>query len=372
MRVSLLSWPDKVRQTIPVVSTLMPVSRYRIPVVFFLSVCLLSSCQSERLTALHKFSGLTMGTSWSILVNADQLPLSKQRLQAEFDAILNRINGEMSTYLPDSELSQINTTHSADWSPISAPLLEVLQAARDISRLTQGTFDVTIAPLLELWGFAPGQDFTVPTDTQVTRTLSLVGYEKLQLDVTASRLKKNHGGMSIELSAIAKGYAVDQLADYLEQLQVANYLVEIGGEIRARGVNDRDAAWQIGIEQPATAADRPNVQQVIKLEDMAMATSGDYRNFFEQDGQRYSHTIDPRSGRPVTHNLASVTVLHPSTMLADSWATALLVAGPEAGYKLAVENGIAAYFIVRRDEEFREQFTPRFRPCLTGADTLRE
>ena len=344
----------------------MPVSRYRIHVAFFLLACFLSSCQSERLTALHKFTGLTMGTSWSILINAGELPLSKQQLQAELDAILNRVNGQMSTYLPDSELSQINTTHRADWLPASAPLMEVLQAAQEVSRLTQGAFDVTIGPLLELWGFAPGQEFTVPTDTQVTLALSLVGHEKLQLDATASSLRKNHGGMSIELSAIAKGYAVDQLAAYLGQLQVANYLVEVGGEIRARGVNDKDTAWQIGIEQPA--AEHRNVQQIIKLEDMAMATSGDYRNFFEQDGHRYSHTIDPRSGRPVTHNLASVTVLHPSTMQADAWATALLVAGPEAGYELAVENGIAAYFIIRRDEGFREQSTPQFRPYFVSDD----
>ena len=326
--------------------------------------CLLSSCTSERPEELHEFTGLTMGTSYSVLLNTETLPLPRQPLQAQFDTILTRINGEMSTYLPESGLSRINASKSIAWLPVSPSLMEVLLAARQISRKTQGAFDVTVAPLIGLWGFGPGQDFTVPSEDQVTRALHLVSHEKLQLDAAASRLKKAHGDMSLELSAIAKGYAVDQLADYLEQLHVANYLVEIGGEIRARGVNDKQQPWQIGIEQPLPG--RRAVRQIVHLDNMAMATSGDYRNFFEQDGRRYSHTIDPRNGHPVTHNLASVTVLHPSTMHADAWATALLVLGPEAGYALAVENGLAAYFIMHDDGGFREEFTPEFQPYFVG------
>ena len=299
-----------------------------------------------------------MGTTWYVRINAEVLPLSRQQLKAEFDAILNRVNMAMSTYLPESELSRINVTDSADRVPVSQSLMEVLQAAQEISRLTQGAFDVTIGPLVNLWGFGPEQDFTVPVEEQVNRSLRLVGYEKLRLDAAASTLKKAHGGVSIDLSAIAKGYGVDELAGYLEQLQLDNYLVEIGGEIRTRGVNHKNIPWQIGIEQPVAGHRRAG--QIIRLDNMAMATSGDYRNYFEQGETRYSHTIDPRTGHPVSHGLASVTVLHPSAMLADAWATGLLVLGPDEGYATALENGLAAYFIAHGDEGFIEEFTSGF------------
>ena len=321
------------------------------PTLFFLS-------PFTRPPSLHKFTGLTMGTSYSVLLNAKTLPLPRPSLQARFDAILKRVNGETSTYLPESELSRINAVNSTAWLDVSPSLMQVLQAARHLSRLTQGAFDVSIAPLTELWGFGPGQDFTVPGQEQIARVLPLVDHEKLQLDVAASRLKKAHGDISLDLSAIAKGYAVDRLAEYLEQLRVANYLVEIGGEIRARGVNDKRRPWQIGIEQPVI--DQRAVRHLIQLENTAMATSGDYRNFFERDGRRYSHVIDPRNGRPISHELVSVTVLHPSTMLADAWATALLVLGPETGYELAAHNGLAAYFIMHDNEGFRDASTQEF------------
>ena len=341
--------------------TSIPLRYFLIPVICFLS---LSSCQTERPGQVQEFTGVTMGTTWSVLLNTGKLPLSRQRLQTQFNAILDRVNMEMSTYLPESELSMLNARDSAGWIPVSPSLMEVLQAAREISRLTQGAFDITVGPLVNMWGFGPGQDFTVPEEEQIDQVMDLVSHEKLQLDTRTSSLKKIHGGMSLELSAIAKGYTVDQVADYLEQLQVANYLVEIGGEIRARGMNDKNRPWQIGIENPVAGA--RSVRKIITLDNTAMATSGDYRNYFEQDGALYSHTIDPRTGHPVTHELASVTVLHPSTMLADAWATGLLVLGPEEGYALAVKNGLAAYFIVHDNGSFIEEFTPEFQPYFVG------
>ena len=330
-------------------------------IVCFLS---LSSCQSERPEDVHKFTGLTMGTTYSVMINTGALPLSRQRLQAQFDTILNRVNMEMSTYLPGSELSRINNTDSTGQLSVSAPLMHVLQAARELSRSTRGAFDVTVGPLVNLWGFGPEQEFTVPAEKQIKSVLHLVGYEKLRLDPAASTLKKSAGGMFIDLSAIAKGYGVDEVAGYLDLLQLDNYLVEIGGEIRARGVNGKNITWQIGIEQPV--AGQRGVQKIIKLENIAMATSGDYRNYFEHEGTRYSHTIDPRSGRPYTHGLASVTVLHPSTMLADAWATGLLVLGPEQGLELARQNGLAAYFIIHNDTGFRDKSTPAFKPYFVS------
>lgn len=333
---------------------------------FFLTsvICLVSlaSCGTEQPAELHEFTGPTMGTSWSVKINAETLPLPRQQLKPQLDAILNRVNMAMSTYLPESELSRINVADSAERVPVSRSLMEVLQAAQEISRLTQGAFDVTIGPLVNLWGFGPEQDFTVPVEEQSNRSLRLVGYEKLRLNAAASTLKKAHGGVSIDLSAIAKGYGVDELAGYLEQLQLDNYLVEIGGEIRARGVNHKNIPWQIGIEQPVAGHRRAG--QIIRLDNMAMATSGDYRNYFEQGGTRYSHTIDPRTGRPVSHGLASVTVLHPLATLADAWATGLLVLGPDEGYATALKNGLAAYFIVRTDTGFEEQSTPAFQPYI--------
>lgn len=334
---------------------------------FFLPVaCLifLTSCQPERPAQLHEFTGLTMGTSWSVLVNAGELPLAKPRLQAEFNTILNQVNLAMSTYLPGSELSRVNATDSAGWITVSASLMHVLQAAREVNRLTQSAFDITAGPLVNIWGFGPEQDFSIPDDPQVSTALRLVGQDKLQLDTGASALKKAHGDMYIDLSAIAKGYGVDEIAGYLDRLQLHNYLVEIGGEIRARGVNDKNRPWQIGIENPV--AGQRAVRDIIKLGNMAMATSGDYRNYFEKDGTSYSHTIDPRTGRPLTHGLASVTVLHPSTMLADAWATGLLVLGPEQGLEVAQQHGLAAYFIIHAEEGFRDQYTSGFEPYLVA------
>ena len=326
-----------------------------LPVICFLS---LSSCQSERPRQIHEFTGLTMGTTYSVMINAGALPLSRQRLQEQFDTILNRVNREMSTYLPESELSRINDTDSTGQLSVSTSLMHVLQAARELSRSTRGAFDVTVGPLVNLWGFGPQQEFTVPEVEQIKSALHLVGYEQLRLDPVASTLKKSNGGMLIDLSAIAKGYGVDEIAGYLDLVQLDNYLVEIGGEIRARGVNGKNLPWRIGIEQPV--AGQRGVRKIIKLENIAMATSGDYRNYFEHEGTRYSHTIDPRSGRPVTHGLASVTVLHPSTMLADAWATGLLVLGPEQGYELASKKNLAAYFIIHADGDLKEKSTPEF------------
>ncbi len=341
-----------------------PPGRSLLLVTCWLFCCLLSSCAPERSEELHEFTGLTMGTSWSVLVHAAQLPLTRPRLQSQFNTILNRVNTEMSTYLPESELSRINESDGTDWLTVSTSLMHVLQAAQDISRLTQGAFDVTLGPLVNLWGFGPEQDFAVPGEEHIDAALRLVGYERLHLDPAASALKKANGRIQIDLSAIAKGNGVDEIADFLERLKLDNYLVEIGGEIRARGVNDKNIPWQIGIEQPM--AGQHGVRKIIKLENMAMATSGDYRNYFEKDGVRYSHTIDPRTGRPVSHRLASVTVLHPSAMLADAWATGLLVLGPERGFDLARQNELDAYFIIQDDEGFKEKFTPGFKPYFVN------
>lgn len=316
-----------------------------------------------------------MGTAYSVVIVAPVLPVEKQALRQALEALLEQTDREMSTYRADSELMRLNRAASGDWRPVSQPLLRVLQAAQETSRLSDGAFDITIGPLVNLWGFGPGEKkAAAPTSREIDAALERVGYQKLQLDAAASAVKKAPG-LFLDLSAIAKGYGVDRIARYLQGLGLANYLVEIGGEIRARGVNSDNVPWRVGIEKPL--AGRRAVHRLIELRDAAMATSGNYRNFFEQDGVRYSHAIDPRAGRPTRRRLLSVTVLHPTAMRADAWATALLIAGPEQGFALAEKHGLAAYFLIdamtgaaaQRPEEngggaWLEKFTANFKPAF--------
>jgi len=211
--------------------------------------------------------------------------------------------------------------------------------------LTNGRFDVTIGPLVNAWGFGPGGPQTQVSDEQVAELLTYVGYEKLHLDPMQQTLSKAHPKTYIDLSAIAKGYAVDKVVKAIEAQGHQNYMVEIGGEVFAKGTNPKDGPWRIGIETPSIHA--PGIFEVVILASQALATSGDYRNFYEENGERFSHTIDPKTGRPIKHKLASVSVLSDSCARADALATALNVLGPIDGPKLAEEKGIAALFIIR-------------------------
>ncbi len=324
--------------------------------------------------ALHEFSGPTMGTAYAVRIKARRLPLPRSQLQAQLDAVLGEVNQETSTYLPQSGLMRLNAAGAGQWVPVSAALMEVLQAAQEAGRLTRGAFDATVGPVVNLWGFGPaGHDAAaaqgqpsaasrraIPTQAQQDAAQRRVGYEKLLLDPGVPAVKKTQDGMFIDLSGIAKGYGVDRLADYLEELGIGDYLVDIGGELRGRGTNLKNAPWRIGIEKPVPG--RREAQIVIGLDNSAMATSGDYRNFFEQDGRRYSHVMAPRTGRPAPRQPASVTVLHATATMADALATGLLAAGPQQGFALALEHRIAACFILRGEDGLEEKYTPAFAP----------
>ena len=265
----------------------------------------------------------------------------------------------MSTYNPDSEVSRFNAERSTDWMAISTDTLLVIDEALRIARLTHGAFDVTIEPLVQLWGFGatvPPQ--LPPAQERIRGIVDTVDYTHIQTRPSPPAVRKTHVNIAIDLSAIAKGFGVDKIAEYLSAADIDNSLVEIGGELRGRGSNPQGVPWQIAIEQPL--AGQRSVQRVIRLADRAMATSGHYRNFFEYDKQRYSHIIDPKTGRPVTHSLASVSVLSRSTMVADGMATALMVLGPDAGVELAKRENLAAFFIVQTDNGFVEISTPEF------------
>jgi thiamine biosynthesis lipoprotein len=323
---------------------------------------------------LLELSGSTMGTSYHIKLVAQSPGLpetaSIEDLQSRIDQRLATINGMMSTYRPDSDLSLFNASDQTDWIPVPAPLIGVVETAQTISVMSKGMFDVTVGPLVELWGFGPGERTTQPPDTeQIEKALENVGYKKLAVQVNPPALKKTVPGLHLDLSAIAKGYAVDQIAELLEQSGFERYLVEIGGELRANGHKSGGRPWRVAIERPDPSG--RSVQSIIELRNQAMATSGDYRNFFEHDGQRYSHTIDPTSGQSVRQRLASVTVLADECMIADGLATALLAMGEQAGLELAESHEIAAMFIVRTEDGLQVLRSSHFL-ADSGPDSVQE
>lgn len=309
--------------------------------------------------------GATMGTSYSVQLVAVPPSLDQDALQQDVDSLLAQVNDMMSTYQPDSELSRFNAMWSTDWFPVSHELARVVAEAQRISALSDGAFDVTVGPLVNLWGFGPPrQEDRLPRQSEIDAALAKAGHAKLQVRLDPPALRKQQPDLYVDLSAIAKGYAVDRVAELLAGQGIANALVEIGGELHARGHNSRDQAWRIAVERPDPSARR--VFRVLSLREMGMATSGDYRNFFELDGKRYSHTIDPATGRPVMHNLASVTMCAESTMQADAWATALLVLGPERGFEVAQEKGLAALLISRDGETLNARWTDAFQALVGG------
>jgi thiamine biosynthesis lipoprotein len=301
------------------------------------------------------FTGSVMGTTWSVQILGDV----DADMETTIAARLGQINDRMTTYSKESELARFSASADTDWMTVSAELAVVVAEAQRVAALTEGAFDVTVSPLVELWGFgSAGATDEVPGKTAIAAVRSRVGYQQLAVTTQPPALRKNSAGLTVDLSAIAKGYAVDQVAALLAARGLRNYLVEIGGELKAAGSNSRGESWNIAVEQPTPGARR--VQRAFHVADLAVATSGDYRNFFERDGRRYSHTIDPRTGYPVNHELASVTVLNPSAMAADAYATGLLVLGDQDGYDFALTHDLAALFVVRDGSDFRERATPRF------------
>jgi thiamine biosynthesis lipoprotein len=308
------------------------------------------------------FDGLTMGTTYTVKVTPP-LPVDRAELAAGIAAVLDEVDGRMSTYKPDSELSRLNTNPGLDWLPISAPLADILGVALDISRLTDGAYDISVGPLVNLWGFGPGdRPRQAPDEATLAATRQRVGYKFIELDAHTPALRKHAPDLYLDLSSIAQGFGSDAVGKYLSARGMANFMVDVSGEILARGVNAAGQPWHIGIERPV--ATEGTIERVIVLRDVAMATSGDYRNYFEQDGIRYSHLIDPSTGHPIAHRLASVSVLASTTTRADGMATALMILGPERGYELAMREKMPALFIMRTDSGFEERWTPFLEPYL--------
>lgn len=360
--------------------TMISVKRYQIqfcrPAVLLLLGLMLSACESNQSASVagkcrkQQIEGPTMGTSYHITIctRPDDV-IKKQELQQEVDRLLQEINQQMSTYIKTSELSRFNQAEPDQWIEVSPEVVTVVDAGLALSKESDGAFDMTVGPLVNLWHFGPDPGKkTLPAADKIEAARKKVGYHHIEVQHDPPALKKLIPEVYLDLSAIAKGYAVDMVAELIESHSIENYLVEIGGEMRARGHNDRGLPWNVGIEKPVS--ETRVVQSVVPLSNLSMATSGNYRNFFEVDGVIYSHTIDPRTGQPVKHTLASVTVVGETCMNCDATATGLMVLGPEEGYNWAKEREIAAYFIVKTENGFQERYSPRWHQLLGEENKL--
>ncbi len=309
---------------------------------------------------VQELSGQTMGTTWHVQVvhAADNSKLDQTGVAIE--TALARLDKRIfSTYVADSELSRLNTAAVGTPVPVSRELMQVLLLARTVNQQSFGTFDVTVGALVNLWGFGPQSATAVPDDKAIAAAMKHLGASHYEIDARAGTVTRT-ADISLDLSAIAKGYAVDHIAELLQAAGYSNYLVEIGGEVRVQGWRQPEQSWVIAIESPQNGPQ----QALARIDNhgaaFALAGSGVYRNFFEQDGKRYSHEIDPHTGKPIDHALAAVTVLAETDAEADAWATAMMVLGPEAGPLLAEKRGLAVYFIIRKGEGFETRHTPGF------------
>ena len=334
-------------------------SMWRLSFFLLFSVLVFANgCQRQPETL--QFHGATMGTTWSVVLHSLPATIKSDALQQQLQHRLDRVNALMSTYDPNSEVSRFNASTGSDWFPISDETAAVIALSQQISKLTGGAFDISVDPLVELWGFgAKERGKQLPTDAEIAAVLASVGYRKLELRQVPAAIRKLQPGLRIDLSAVAKGYAVDQLAQLLRQRGVKNFLVEVGGELQIAGKRSDGTPWRIAIEKPTEGV--REVARVFPLTDTALATSGNYRNYYIENGQRYVHTIDPVSGRPILHHLASATVLDPdSCARADALATAMMVLGEEKGRQLVEQNGIAAYFLIHDKESLSDYRSPAF------------
>lgn len=307
-----------------------------------------------------------MGTTWTVRLvappGADE-PTLKAAIQAELDAVI----GLFSPWDRTSEIARFNAAPAGMWG-LSKPFWDVLDASMNLADDTDGAVDPTLGALVDLWGFGPPGlrpgDSPLPSDPEVDQALSVSGWQKLRLD-PSRRGALQPGGLKLDFSGIAKGHAVDRVSEALTRLGATSHLVEIGGELRGAGVKPDGQPWWIGME-PAPGSSSPRT--VAALADMAVATSGDWRRALIIDDRLYPHTIDGRTGRPIANGVASVTVFHASAMMADAWASALTVLGPDDGIGLATEHGLAAQILTRTPEGMSERLTPAYQAMMDEDD----
>ncbi len=334
-------------------------------VVLALFLSLVLGCAGEAEPV--RLSGGIYGTQWTLVYPIDATDKPSGEVKATLEAAFEVVNASMNSYDPNSTLSQFNQLGVGEAVEIDWDFAYVLNEAFGISRLSGGAYDVSVGPLLDIWGFGPEGPRDFPDPASVAAMQAAVGVAQFDWDPRTRTLAKKHPKAYIELSSIAKGYGVDLGADALDEMGLRSYMLDIGGELRLRGVSPRGDAWRIAVERPEVGGRQ--VQVALALTDTGVATSGDYRNFFERDGKRYSHLLDPRTGYPIAHDLVSVTVVHPSTALADAWATALCVVGSKEALDLAERQGLAAYLVRRDGDGFKASWSSSFKPYLASETT---
>ena len=331
---------------------------------FFLTACNPASNNSASGKAT-KLTGEAIGTTYSIIYLDPNEQLDSDTLKIEFNKLINAANQSMSTYHPDSEISTFNKSQSTQAVKASQTLREVVAEGIRLHQMTDGALDITLKPLSSLWGFGPdGIPHTVPSDNDLIAIKRKTGVDKITIE--GELLSKSVAELQIDLNTIGKGFLVDQTADLLEQYQIDNYLVEIGGEMRLKGKNDKGQPWTIGVVNPTAGA--PTAQRIVYPGNHGVATSGDYYQYFEKDGKRYSHILNPVTGKPIEHNLASVTVFHPNAMTADGLATAIMVLGAEKGLALAEKHQIPIYIITREQDKFVSNMSSAFKAHLSAKE----
>ncbi|MET0773996.1 MAG: FAD:protein FMN transferase [Pseudomonas mandelii] len=325
-------------------------------------VGVLSGCGNG--DSLERFDGPTMGSRYSIQYVKHSSTLGPKAVQAEVENILAEVDRQFSTYRSDSDIERFNDLPANRCQKMPAPILKLIRVAQLLSEQSEGAYDLTVEPLLNLWGFGPqAREEKVPTAQALAEVRQRVGYQHLRID--RDQLCKD-AAVEVDFNSIAAGYAVDTIAEKLEAMGIRNYLAEVTGELKAAGKKLDGSSWRIALEEPRD--DRQVAERVIAVDGYGLSTSGDYRNYFEQDGRRYSHTFDARTGAPVSHTLASVTVINPSALMADGLSTLLLILGPERGWDYAEKHDIGAFFVIRADTGFVTRTNQAFER-LSGGKT---
>ncbi|MTI16047.1 FAD:protein FMN transferase [Rhodobacteraceae bacterium RKSG542] len=339
----------------------------------FAALLFLAACSPENTSReIYNVSGSTMGTTYNIKAIVPESAISQEELHSEVEMALTAVNNRLSNWVKTSEVERFNASTSTEWTPVSGDMAIIMEEAFRIHDQSAGRFDVTLAPLIDLWGFGPSKDTPArPSREAIKDALDSVGMlTMLEFEASPPALRKINPTTSINLSAIAKGYGVDKIARTLEENGFSEYMVEIGGDLYAKGKNAKNTPWVVGIEKPVSG--ERAIQEIVKISNKGLATSGDYRNYKEVDGKRLSHIIDPVTGEPIDHKLASVTVIADTAARADGLATALLAMGDKRGMRMAEANGIATYMIVRNGNEFVELASPAFTKLLNESEQSSE
>ena len=315
-------------------------------ILFFSMV---SGCSEQ---IIQKLEGSAQGTTYHISYWSE-LPVDGKAIEAGIKNEFDNIDRMLSNYRPDSVIEKFNSTENTDSQEVGTEIVSLVRIAQTVHKASQGCFDLTIKPLFELWGFR-GDELTIPNNAAILKTLSQTGMEKLEV-VNETHLRKKQANLKIDLSSIAQGYSVDKISEVLEQKGITNYLVEIGGELKTRGHKPDLQAWRIAVERPLPG--EQVMQKIITMPKdtpIAVMTSGTYRHYFDHEGKRYSHILDARTGRPVVHDLVSITVIHEDPTIADAWDTALLCLGQQDAMKVANAEKIPALFIQQQNNELVE------------------